>query len=83
MFHCIGGTATHKSLKTLAVVTAKSEADNRVNSTVCVSHKQGDLSVWIKTTRRENRTVWCTETEYYHDTGTVTVTSLKATISGE
>ena len=24
-----GGTATHKSLKSLAIVTAKSEADNR------------------------------------------------------
>ena len=43
--HCIGGKATHKSLKSLAIVTAKNEADNRVNSTVCVSHKGGDPTV--------------------------------------
>ena len=65
MFHCIGGTATHKSLKSLAIVTAKNEADNRVNSTVCGSHKEGDIKVSIKTTRKKNKTVWCTEFVYY------------------
>ena len=63
-----GGTATHKSLKSLAIVTVMSEADNRVNSTVCVSHKEGDIKVSIKTTRRKNKTVWCTETVYYRVT---------------
>ena len=63
-----GGTATHKSLKSLAIVTAKSEADNRVNSTVCVSHKEGDSTVYMKTTRRKNKTVWCTEIFYYRVT---------------
>ena len=29
----------NKSLKTTAIVTAKNEADNRVDSTVCVSHE--------------------------------------------
>ena len=38
--HCI--TAIHKSPKSLAIVTAKGKADNRVDSTVCVSHKQGN-----------------------------------------
>ena len=60
-----GGTATHKSLKSLAIVTVKSEADNRVNSTVCESHKEGDSTVYMKTTRRKNETVWCTEIVYY------------------
>ena len=32
ILHCIGGTATHKSLKSLAVVTVKNEADNRASS---------------------------------------------------
>ena len=63
-----GGTATHKSLKSLAIVTAKSEADNRVNSTVCESHKEGDSTVYMKTTRGKNKTVWCTETVYYRVT---------------
>ena len=60
-----GGTAAHKSLKSLAIVTVKSQTDNRVNSTVCVSHKEGDVKVSMKTTRRNNKTVWCTETDYY------------------
>ena len=34
----------NKSLKTTAIVTAKNEADNRVDSTVCVSH-EGDSFV--------------------------------------
>ena len=33
ILHCI--TAIYKSLKYLAIITAKNEADNRVDSTVC------------------------------------------------
>ena len=38
-------TTSHKSLKTFAIVTAKDEADNRVESTVCVSQTKGNTSV--------------------------------------
>ena len=43
-------TAIHKSPKSLAIVTAKGKADNRVDSTVCVSHKQGDIIRYPKLT---------------------------------
>ena len=32
----------YKSLKYLAIITAKNEADNRVDSTVCVRYITGD-----------------------------------------
>ncbi|CAH3193972.1 unnamed protein product [Porites evermanni] len=44
-------TATSKkSLKTIAIVTAKNEADNRVDSTVCLSH-EGGFSTRLKANR--------------------------------
>ena len=46
--HCI--SAIHKSPKSLAIVTGKGKADNRVDSTVCVSHKQGDIIGYQKLT---------------------------------
>ena len=49
--HCINCiTAIHKSRKGLAIVTGKGKADNRVDSTVCVSHKQGDTKRYPKLT---------------------------------
>ena len=44
--------AAHKSLKSVAIVAAKNEADNRVDSTVCVTRKQGDNIVYLKNTGR-------------------------------
>ena len=43
ILHCI--TAIHNSLKCLAIITAKNEADNRVDSRVCVRHVIGDNEV--------------------------------------
>ena len=38
--HCT--TAINKSPKSLTIVTGKGKADNRVDSTVCASHKEGN-----------------------------------------
>ena len=46
--HCI--TAIPKSPKSLVIVTGKGKADNRVDSTVCVSHKHGDIIRYPKLT---------------------------------
>ena len=43
ILHCI--TAIHNSLKCLAIITAKNEADNRVDGRVCVRHVKGDNDV--------------------------------------
>ena len=50
--HCT--TAIHKSPKSLAIVTAKGKADNLVDSTVCVSHKQGDNIRYPKLTNQSD-----------------------------
>ena len=47
--HCI--RAIHKSPKSLAIVTGKGKADNRVDGTVCVSHKHGDIMRYRKLTK--------------------------------
>ena len=46
--HCT--TPIHKFPKSLAIVTGKGEADNRIDSTVCVSHKPGDIIRYPKLT---------------------------------
>ena len=45
--------ASHKSLKSEAIVAAKHEADNRVDSTVDVSNKRGDNIVYQNNTGRK------------------------------
>ena len=40
ILHCV--TAINKSLKCLAIISEKNEADNRVDSTVCVRYITGD-----------------------------------------
>ena len=64
--HCI--TAIHKSLKCLEIITAKSEADDRVDSTVCVNHVIGDNVEQIKTTGKRDGTVRCTKINYHRAT---------------
>ena len=47
----------HESLYTLAIITTKHEADNRVDSTVSVYQKVGCIKVYLETTREMGRPV--------------------------
>ena len=47
----------HESFYTLAIITTKHEADNRVDSTVSVYQKVGYIKVYLETTREMGRTV--------------------------
>ena len=49
--------STFESFYTLAIITTKHEADNRVDSTVSVSRKVGYIIVYLETTREMGRTV--------------------------
>ena len=49
--------STFESFYTLAIITTKHEADNRVDSTVSVNHKVGYSKVYLETTREMGRTV--------------------------
>ena len=51
LLKCI--VVSHKSLKSEAIVAAKHEADNRVDSTVDVSNKRGDNIVYQNNTGRQ------------------------------
>ena len=51
LLNCIA--AFHKSLKSVAIVATKHEADNRVDSTVDVSNKRGDNIVYQNNTGRQ------------------------------
>ena len=47
--------STFESFYSLAIITAKHEADNRVDSTVSVSRKVGYSKVYLQTTREMGR----------------------------
>ena len=47
----------HESFYTLAIITTKHEADNRVDSTVSVNHKVGYSKVYLETTREMGRPI--------------------------
>ena len=49
--------STFESFYTLAIITTKHEADNRIDSTVSVSRKVGYIIVYLETTREMGRTV--------------------------
>ena len=43
----------YESFKSFSVITAKHETDNRVDSTVRVSHIKGDIKVYPETTQEK------------------------------
>ena len=49
--HCSTAKTAKKSFKTLTIVATENEADNRVYSAICVSHKRGETRVAFGTTR--------------------------------
>ena len=49
--------STFESFYTLAIITTKHEADNRVDSTVSVNHKVGYSKVYLETTREMGRPI--------------------------
>ena len=47
----------HESFYTLAIITTKHEADNRVDSTVSVNQKVGCIKEYLETTGEMGRTI--------------------------
>ena len=52
----------------IIVIIIKSEADDRIDSTVCVNHVIGDNVEQIKTTGKRDGTVRCTKINYHRAT---------------